>query len=475
MDSLTTRRELLKAGMAAAAATIGAGMLDPAAAGPPIPWPPFRPGQFPPPPTTGPLDVVVVGAGVAGLTAARTLQRLGLQVAVLEARNRIGGRTFSDTTTFPGLAFDLGAQWFHNASRNPLLYIAIDKGYPVLNDPHRQIGFEGTTRVSDAQMQQLQLTQFLLINLVQAAGDLISKGADDVTATEATAALAGNPLYPLARGILENSPARSFDEISTLDLYNELNSGDGDYLIRSGMGHFVSRELGTGVAVQTGTPVTAIERTSGGVRVTTTKGTVQAKAVIVTVPVGVLAANTILFTPALPKEYTDAFAALPMGNLEKIALLFSTDVFPPSVPLLTTVFQFAATPPVPVALAPCWQRNYAVVLVSGALARNLVGTSQAATIEFALQLLVDTYGTQVRNAFTGQAVASSWFTDPWARGSYSAAIPGGVPARTQLSQPVENRVFFAGEACSISAHSSVRGAFESGFQAAIGVHAALGH
>lgn len=170
-------------------------------------------------------------------------------------------------------------------------------------------------------------------------------------------------MYPLARGILENAPARSFDEISTLDLYNELIAGDGDYLIRTGMGNFVSRELGTGVAVQTGTPVTAIERGPGGVKVITTNGTVPAKAVIVTVPVGVLAANTILFTPALPQEYIDAFAALPMGNLEKIALAFSADVFPP--PLLTTVFQFTATPPAPVALAPFWTRNYAVALVSG--------------------------------------------------------------------------------------------------------------
>lgn len=168
MDSSLTRRTLLKAGMVAGAATIGAGLFDrPAAAGPPIPWPPIGIGQLPPHPTTGPIDVVVIGAGVAGLTAARTLSRLGLQVAVVEARSRIGGRAFSDTTTFPGLAFDVGAQWFHNASRNPLLYMAIDRGYPVLNDPHRQQGFLGTTPVSDAQMQALQITQALMVSLVR--------------------------------------------------------------------------------------------------------------------------------------------------------------------------------------------------------------------------------------------------------------------------------------------------------------------
>lgn len=109
--------------------------------------------------------------------------------------------------------------------------------------------------------------------------------------------------------------------------------------------------------------------------------------------------DAIAFTPALPNAYTDAFAALPMGNLEEIALAFSTNVFPPEIPLPTTVFQFNQSGTTPVALAPCWQRDYAV----------------------------------------------------------------------------QGRIFFAGEACSVGVHSTVRGAYETGFQAAIDLLAALGH
>jgi monoamine oxidase len=467
MQTPTTRRDLLKAGIAASAVIAGGGMTRgiAAAAGPPIPIKP----------PAGSFDAIVVGAGVSGLTVARTLMRSGLNVAVLEARSRIGGRTLTDASTFRGLAFDVGAQWFHQAQRNPLLFTAIDKGYPVVRDPHRQIGFDGTTRVSDAQMQHLQLLQALMVDSVQTVGQLITQGAPDVTAAAATAALAGDPLYPLARGILENAPARSFDEISTLDLYNEFIAGEGDYLIRSGMGDFVQRELGAGVPVQTGAPVTGIAWGPGGVMVTTPMGTFPARVVIVTVPVGVLAANAITFTPALPAAYTNAFAALPMGNLEKIALGFATNVFPPEIPLATSVFQFDSTPPVTVGLAPFWQRDYGVVLVSGQVARDLVPQGQAAMVNFALDFLVETYGTQVRDAFRGQAVASSWFTDPWARGSYSSAVPGGVPARTQLTRPLDGRIFFAGEAASTSAHSTVRGAFEAGFQAAIDVLAEFAH
>jgi glycine/D-amino acid oxidase-like deaminating enzyme len=209
MHTMTTRRELLKAGMAAAAtAAVGGGTLGRTEAE----------ASWVPPTIGGTYDVAVVGAGTAGFTAARTLMRRGLRVIVLEARKRTGGRTLSDSLTFPGVVFDYGAQYFHQGTSNPLLYIAMNMGYDVVSDQHRLQGYDGTTPVSAARMQELQILQGLMLASVDAAGQAASVGAPDVSAGTATAALSGAELYPLATGIVSIPPGAPPDLVSTLDL-----------------------------------------------------------------------------------------------------------------------------------------------------------------------------------------------------------------------------------------------------------------
>jgi monoamine oxidase len=463
MDTMTTRRDLLKAGIAAAAAaTVGGGVLGrtaaEAAGGSAI---------------RGTYDVAVVGAGTAGLTAARTLMRRGLRVIVLEARKRTGGRTFSDALTFPGVVFDYGAQYFHQGTSNPLLYIAMNLGYDVVPDPHRMQGYDGTTPVSAERMQELQGLQALMVASVDAAGQAASLGAPDISAGEATAPLSGAELYPLATGIVSIPPGAPPDLVSALDLYNELHYGEEDYLIRSGMGAFVLEVLGKDVPVHRRTPVSRITRGTDGVELVTPRGTVRARTAIVTVPLGVLAAGGIEFSPALPAATLEAIAALPMGNVEKIALGFSKDVFPPPFELNTGVFPFVNQPQIPLTLAALWRRDYAICFVAGAQARDLVTAGKPAMVDFAVETLQGMFGSVIGQSLE-RSVASSWFTDPYSLGSYTYAVPGGVPARTALSQPVEDTIFFAGEACSVGSHSTVLGAFQSGFQAAIKI-LALGH
>lgn len=200
----------------------------------------------------------------------------------------------------------------------------------------------------------------------------------------------------------------------------------------------------------------------------------RARTAIVTVPLGVLAAGGIQFSPALPAATLEAIAALPMGNLEKIALGFSKDVFPPPFELNTGVFPFVNQPQASLTLAAVWRRDYAICFLSGPQARALVTQGRTAMIQFAVEVLDGMFGSVIPQSLQ-RAVTTSWFTDPYSLGSYTYAVPGGVPARTQLSQPVEDKIFFAGEACSVSSHSTVLGAFQSGFQAAIKILALLGH
>jgi monoamine oxidase len=467
-----SRRELLKAGAAATAASLGCAAFPASAA-----LEPLDDAQAAMASTAagGIFDVAVVGAGVAGFTAARTLMRGGLRVIVLEARNRTGGRTFSDSRTFPGVAFDYGAQWFHQATMNPLLFMAMNDGFPVVEDPHNLIGYDGQTRASDEQMAAFDL-MFAAITLgISQAGQAASQGADDISAAEATQDLSGAPLYQLASAIFGPTGAgRELPFLSTLDQYMTLTGGDGDYLIRSGMGDFVRRVLGDGVPVKVGTPVTAINWGGSVVELTTPRGTVRARRVVVSAPVGVLAAGNILFTPALPIEYLQAFEQLPMGNLEKVFLGFARNVFPLSLPVNASVFPFVDQAHVPLCLAPFWRRDFAVCFIGGEQARELVTAGPAAMVDFALETLAGMFGSTIRRT-RSRAVTTSWFTDPWSLGSYTAALPGGFPARSQLSGPVDQKIYFAGEGCSLGAHSTVRGAFESGFQAAVEILALQSH
>lgn len=458
MNTTGTRRDLLKAG-AAGLGALGFGKADAAtlAAGPLV-----RAGAI-----GGTFDVAVVGAGAAGLTAARTLMRRGRRVIVLEARPRTGGRAASDARSFPGVVIDHGAQWFHQAPANPLLYTAVSLGFPVLPDPHPLFGFEGSSPISEAQREAFIAMLDAVEDATVAAGFAASRGGPDPSAAEATQALAGQPLYALAAAFAGPIIAgREFPFLSSLDQYTALAVGEGDYLIRSGMGDFVQRVLGQGVSVHTQMPVTAIDWSGELVELATPRGTVRARQVVVTVPVGVLAAGRIGFTPELPPEYDEAFAQLPMANLEKIFLGFSRPVFPPSLPPNATVFPFVDQEHVPFFIAPFWRPDLALCFVGGEQARALVSAGRAAMVDFALETLAGIFGSSLRAA-ANRAVTTQWFTDPWSLGSYTAALPGGYPAREQLARPVAEKVFFAGEACSPTSQSTVLGAFQSGFRTAI--------
>jgi monoamine oxidase len=243
----------------------------------------------------------------------------------------------------------------------------------------------------------------------------------------------------------------------------------------SGMGDFIQRTLGAGVPVTVSTPVTEINRVANGVELVTPNGTVRAARCVLTVPMGVLAPrgafaeSKIKFHPDLPADYRAAIEALPMGHDEKIALGFNGPVFSEDfiANLNTTVFPFDVNRPQSTfTVAPFWRRDFCVCVVGASLARDLAGRGSQALIQYALDSLRAMFGRD----FSGQlrdAVASNWTTDPWSLGSYTWAVPGHASARLVLNVPVDDRLFFAGEAVPVGFHSSVLGAYLTGFQAAI--------
>lgn len=399
------------------------------------------------------VDVVVVGAGAAGLAAARRLGEAGRSFAVLEARGRIGGRAFTDMTL--GVPFDAGAQYIHWAERNPWKRIADELGVPLTEDEWGDppLVYVDGVRISEAERAKRR-GGYGSISAALSLGTAADRSF-------AEAVRNGPPeLLDAAGGVTRFSLGEDPERVSVAD-YQQLWSGD-DYLVPSGYGALVSRH-GADIPVRLDTPVTGIRWNAGGADVETPSGTLKAQAVIVTVPVGVLKAGGIRFSPELPAPIQGALDGLGMGAYTKIALrldrarvgqLEATDFFEVLDGTKATNFEF-------------WPfgRDLAIALLAGDHGRHLCEAGEAAAVDFVTERLAVMIGGRIRGAVTGGRLAG-WWTDPYARGSYSVARPGQLSARTTLRQPVAERIWFAGEATAGGGAMTVGGATLEGERAA---------
>ncbi len=408
--------------------------------------------------SSGPFDVAIVGAGLAGLAAAQLLLRAGKNIVVLEARNRIGGRTSTDNKTFfPGI-FDRGAQFFHQATDNPLVPLARAAGIELL--PQGPPQFRRGTTVNPPEALLALLAVDLVNKKEEEVGKKIQDGLqEDVSMAQATADLVDVPFYGLAASTVEASNVTVLDDLSTLDTFKEsLRQGPGADIQVKGMGNFVRTVFGSGVPVHLNTPVTSIGwGGSNGVRLKTRAGIVYARAAIVTVPAGILSSGRLRFNPQLPAEHQTAIGQLRMGVLNKIAVGFSKDIFGPQVSTNTVVLPLRDTNLLPFLVTQLWDQNVALCFVGPVLGVELEKAGRTAMIAFALSQVAEMFGSSSLKAFNGRATVTQWLSNPWTLGSYSYVEPGDAGARTMLATPVDNRIFFAGEALSELSHSTVWG------------------
>lgn len=378
-------------------------------------------------------DVVIVGAGAAGLGAARACVRDGKKFVMLEARDRIGGRVYTDASL--GAPYDAGAYYIHWAERNPWRTIASELGVALRDDRTIASGvwlsFENGTPIDRSSRRR----QF---------GDLSRRFDPDegeVPDVSFTQRVADAPeLLQGARGLARMAVGDEPERISALD-YARLWEGD-DLIAPQGYGALVQR-FGAAFPVKLSTPVTHIRWDGRGVVVESPAGRLTARAVIVTVPVGVLAAGAIRFTPELPALTQEGLGGLSMGALTKIGLRFDGNRF--GLPMNSNLWD--EIPGVGGVNFECWpfDRNLIVALFGGDFARDVLAKGERAAVETMLDRLTAMLGPQVRAAFKGASV-NGWATDPYAMGCYSHALPGQAGARAKLAQPVGERIWFAGEA-----------------------------
>jgi monoamine oxidase len=406
-------------------------------------------------------DVIVVGAGAAGLAATRTLIERGLSVVALEARNRIGGRAWTDSETF-GVPFDRGCAWLHSAEVNPWRGIAAELGFTVIeSDPVWQ-GRVGNRRLgegADADWGGAIESKFAAI---AAAG----KVGRDVPAN--TVVSRDEPWSMLFETIVTWYAGTEIDRLSTRDVGNGLG-GEHDWPIVEGYGAVVAR-YGASLPVSLATPARRVARVRGSVAVETPNGTVRGRVAIVAVPTAVLANGGIAFDPPLPIAKQEAIHNLPLGCAEKIVLQVDGNPFG-MAPMSHATGRSDTVRTANYQFFPFGQ-PLVIGYVGGSFARELESAGADAMTAFALDELAQLFGSDVRRRVVKSTV-TAWASDPYIGGGYSAARPGHAHRRLDLAAPVDGTLYFAGEACSIDNFATCHGAYLTGVAAAHAVADAL--
>lgn len=435
-------------------------------------------------------DVIIVGAGMAGLTAGKTLKHAGRSFVILEATDRIGGRGHTDATTFSA-PIDLGGAWIHSVQTNPLTPIITGSGYATQEtdvDAARHLFFDDRF-ASPREQERFQLITEAFEESLQesgvddAASDHLPReepGEEPVTPGEATFEEL-RELVELNSGPLES--AVELEESSSVDA-GEFLAGE-DVLIQRGYGTFV-QEYGQEVLpqVRLSSPVTRIARDPGGVTVETRQGErFSGRMVLVTVSTGVLAAGKIRFEPALPADKVAAIRGLPMGLLNKVILEFSTsDVFPrqdgamlQDVWLLYGGDLGRGDDDMAFVFRPM---GIAIGFFGGKRAwelEKLPDHGRDRMVELALAAMSDMCDCDAGRALV-KSRATDWGANEWTLGAYSAALPGQAAMRQKLAEPIGHQLYFAGEACDYSTYNgSFAGAYNSALKSSYQMITCLRH
>jgi monoamine oxidase len=478
--------------------------------------------------TTG-YDVIIVGAGLSGLTAAHELRGWGHKVLILEATDRIGGRALTFKTDQGQVPIDLGGAWIHGVPTNPLTKIVDLLGFR-----------RAKTRLDDVFYTQKGLASekdLTLFSKADAAfkdslSEVAKKRISEETSLEVLCREPGErrSRYPLGESaycasfrlhrtsdnpmdFLPNRPdfvrfenllkanAGPLESSAELERTSAVEAAEfqaeDDDLVMEGIGTFV-KKYGEGLPVCLNSPVTRVTYGDTGVTVETKNGrSYQGRKALMTVSAGVLRARRIQFVPELPFEKRRAIDHLPMGTMQKVILEFDRDIFTPEVKANSWVlYEDTEKKDVMAFVLKPFEKNVAIGFHGGDLALRFENECRSAHEKAPLspraakcdKNAIEHAKGALRNMFPGakdtidtlgneNIYVTRWSLDEWTYGAYSVALPGSWKLREELARPVpysqgakdetEHRVYFAGEACAVPMYNgSFAGAYLTGLSAA---------
>jgi len=400
-------------------------------------------------------DIVVIGAGAAGIAAARRIIAANRKVIVVEASSQIGGRCLTDTATFD-VPFDRGARWLHNADSNPMIRLARSAGLDSSAAPFGQ-----KIRVGRRNARAGETEEFLAA-LVRAnrAIDEATRGKADVSCASVLPKDLGDWAATAEFVLGANATGKDLKDVSAID---KARAGDRNGVIacRQGLGTLIAK-LGEQVPLSLSTPASRIAWSGRDVTVETPSGKIAARAAVITVSSDVLAAGNIKFTPDLPKRQLDAAAKLGLGSYDRIALQLPGN--PLGLARDDVLIEQSNSTRTALLFANIGGSSLCSIDVAGSFGRELSAQGEKAMVAFAVEWLTKLFGSDAASAVK-KSSATRWNAAPFALGAMSVATPGGQPSRKILTEPV-GCMFLAGEATHETLWGTVDGAWESGERAA---------
>jgi monoamine oxidase len=400
-------------------------------------------------------DIVVIGAGAAGIAAARRIMAASRKVIVIEATGQVGGRCLTDTTTFD-LPFDRGARWMHNPDTNPMIRLARSSGLDVFPAPLGQ-----KIRVGRRFARAGETEEFLAA-LVRAnrAIDDASRGKVDVSCAAVLPKDLGDWAGTAEFVLGANATGKDLKDLSALDKIRaqERNAA---IACRQGLGTLIGK-LGEQVPLALSTPASRVAWSGRDVTVETPAGKIAARAAIITVSSNVLAAGNIKFTPDIPKRQLDAAAKLSLGSYDRIVLQLPGN--PLGLSRDDIIIEQSNSTRTALLFANMGSSSLCSIEVAGSFGRDLSSQGEPAMVAFAVEWLTKLFGSEW-TAAVKKSSATRWNAAPFVQGATSAAAPGTQPSRKILTEPI-GCMFLAGEATHETLWGTVDGAWESGERAA---------
>jgi len=404
-------------------------------------------------------DIVIIGAGSSGLSAAKKLKEIGTSYVVLEASERIGGRAFTESNIL-GQPFDHGCSWISGSNDNIFSDLGKNNNFTLVDHSNPKIEMferDGKKSPNEA-VKEYNKSEIKIKEILRDTG----RRGIDIPASKIIPKVPYGECFQNWEGALNY--AVDVDQISTAEYWNTKESQP-SFIVKEGLGSLVAT-LNDNFPIALDTNVLEVDYSGSGVKVVTSKGIILAKACICTVSIGVLKSEKIKFTPKLPNKTQKALNGIQMGLLVKIALLFDGnrlgftensflqyDIAPENI---GSGCYFLAWPT---------GHDYIVGFIGGRFAWNLSKQGEDEVVEYALSKLVNLSGSNIRKHFR-KGFASDWASNPLTKGSYSAVKPGYYGARELLNEPIAEKLIFAGEATAGDLAGLVNGAYESGKMAA---------
>jgi monoamine oxidase len=401
-------------------------------------------------------DIVVIGAGAAGIAAARRIKAANRRVIVVEATGQIGGRCLTDTATFD-VPFDRGARWMHNADTSPMVKLARGAGLDVYPAPPGQ-----KIRVGRRNARAGEIEYFLAA-LVRAnrAIDDASRGKADVSCASALPKDLGDWAGTAEFMLGANATGKDLKDISAIDRARALERNNAPIACRQGLGTLIAK-LGEQIPLALSTPASRIAWSGRDVTVETPAGRIAARAAVITVSSNVLTAGNIKFTPDIPKRQLDAAAKLSLGSYDHIALQLPGN--PLGLARDEIIIEQSNSTRTALLFADIGSSSMCSIDVAGSFGRDLAAQGEPAMVAFAVEWLTKLFGSDAVAAVK-KSSATRWNAAPFALGAMSAAAPGSQPSRKVLTEPI-GCMFLAGEATHETLWGTVDGAWESGERAA---------